>query len=232
VMHVVILEDESMIARRLARLTREILGDDLQSVQCVSDLDSASALLANHPDALLLLDLNLAGQDGFEVLRRAVVEPFQTIVVSANTARAIEAFELGVVDFVGKPFSAERLAKAMERARQGTRHERARFLAVSIAGKVDLIPVESVVAIHGEDDYSSIETLDGRKHLHRKTLTALECLLPPEFRRVHRSHIVNMKQVARVQTHEGGVRTVVLANGTSVPVSRSGGKALNADLIL
>jgi DNA-binding LytR/AlgR family response regulator len=230
-MHVVILEDESMVAQRLARLTRAILGAALSSIHCVSDLASAAAHLGNHRDAVLLLDLNLAGQDGFEVLRRALVEPFQTVVVSANTGRAIEAFELGVVDFVAKPFSAERLAKAFERVAQGTRQERARFLAVSIAGKVDLIPVESVLAIHGDDDYSSIETLDARKHLHKKTLTALECVLPPNFQRVHRSHIVNMSHVARIVTQEGGARTIWLANGTQVPVGRSYVKTLGADLI-
>lgn len=225
-MHVVILEDESMIARRLARLTRDILGEQLDSIHCVSDLTSAAAHLGAHPEAVLLLDLNLAGQDGFEVLRRALVEPFQTVVVSANADRALEAFELGVVDFVGKPFSTERLAKALERVRQGARQDRARYLAVSIAGKVDLIPVESVIAIHGDDDYSSIETLDGRKHLHKKTLTALECVLPAHFQRVHRSHLVNMKHVVQVVPQEGGTRSLVLSNGTTVPVSRTGVKTL------
>jgi two-component system, LytTR family, response regulator LytT len=230
-MHVVILEDEAMVAQRLARLTREILGEELASIRCVADLESAATHLTGRRDALLLLDLNLAGQDGFDVLRRALVEPFQTVVVSANTSRAIEAFELGVVDFVAKPFTVARLTKAFERIRHGTRQARARFLAVSIANKVELIPVESVLAIHGDDDYSSIEALDGRKHLHKKTLSALECVLPPGFQRVHRSHIVNMSHVARILTRDGGTRTIVLTNGTQVPVSRSYVKTLNADLI-
>ncbi len=230
-MHVVILEDEAMIAQRLARLTRDILADALESLHCVTDLPAAALHLQNHRDAMLFLDLNLAGQDGFEVLRRALVEPFQTVIVSANTDRAIEAFELGVIDFVAKPFSAERLAKAIDRVRQGTRQEQARYLAVSVAGKVEMIPVASVAAIHGDDDYSSIEAVDGRKHLHKKTLAALECVLPPEFRRVHRSHIVNLQQVARMLTLDGGARVILLKNGTRVPVSRAGAKALSSDLI-
>ena len=230
-MHVVILEDEAMVARRLARLTREIMGDALESLHCVADLPAAALHLQNHRDALLFLDLNLAGQDGFEVLRRALAEPFQTVIVSANTDRAIEAFELGVIDFVAKPFSAERLAKAIDRVRQGARQEQTRYLSVSVAGKVEMIPVASVVAIHGDDDYSSIESVDGRRHLHKKTLTALECVLPAEFRRVHRSHIVNLQQVDRMLTLEGGTRVILLKNGTRVPVSRAGAKALSSDLI-
>jgi DNA-binding LytR/AlgR family response regulator len=230
-MHVVILEDETIIARRLARLTRDILGDELESLHCVADLDTAALHLQNHSDALLFLDLNLAGQDGFEVLKSAIAAPFQTVIVSANTDRAIEAFELGVIDFVAKPFSAERLAKAIERVRQGSRQERTRYLAVSVAGKVSLISVDSIVAIHGDDDYSSLEGLDGRKHLHKKTLTALECVLPPNFKRIHRSHIVNMQHVVRVLTLEGGAREIRLSNGTHVPVSRSGIKSLSSDLL-
>lgn len=230
-MHVVILEDEAIVARRLARLTREILGDALHSLHCVADLPSAARLLQDHRNALLFLDLNLAGQDGFEVLRQALAEPFQTVIVSANTDRAIEAFELGVIDFVAKPFSAERLTKAIDRVRQGARQEKARYLAVSLAGKVEMIPIASVVAIHGDDDYSSIEGGDGRRHLHKKTLTALECVLPQEFRRVHRSHIVNLQHVDRMLTLDGGARVILLKNGTRVPVSRAGAKALSSDLI-
>jgi DNA-binding LytR/AlgR family response regulator len=230
-MHVVILEDEAVVARRLARLTREILGDALQSLHCVADLPSAARLLQDHKHALLFLDLNLAGQDGFDVLRQALAEPFQTVIVSANTDRAIEAFELGVIDFVAKPFSVERLTKAIDRVRQGARQEQARYLAVSLAGKVEMIPIASVVAIHGDDDYSNVEGLDGRRHLHKKTLTALECVLPPEFKRVHRSHIVNLQHVDRMLTLEGGARVILLKNGTRVPVSRAGAKALTSDLI-
>jgi DNA-binding LytR/AlgR family response regulator len=230
-MHVVILEDEAIVAQRLARLTRTIVGEALTAIHCVAELAEAARYLGDQPDAVLLLDLNLAGRDGFEILRRALVEPFQTIVVSANTARAIEAFELGVVDFVAKPFSRERLATAFERVRKGMRQERTRFLAVSVAGQIDLIPVESVLAIHGDGDYSSIERLDARRHLHKKTLTALECVLPPRFQRVHRSHIVNMNHVTRIVVHEGGSRSLVLANGTRVPVGRSYVKALQTDLI-
>jgi DNA-binding LytR/AlgR family response regulator len=221
-MRIVIIEDETVVARRIERLVRRILGEKLERVDTAADLAGAAALLGRAQDAVVLLDLNLAGNDGFDILRRAVAEPFQTIVVSANADRAVEAFELGVVDFVPKPFTEERLGKALERvARSMAEGSTPAFLAVTLAGRVDLVPVESVIAIHGADDYSELETADGRRHLHKKTLTTLEQMLPANFQRVHRSHIVNLHFAAVLRTDEGGKRMLALANGSSVPVSRA-----------
>jgi DNA-binding LytR/AlgR family response regulator len=227
--HVVIAEDEPVIAQRLMRLTRNILQNDAAVVECAPDLRSALRLLTGRDQPVLILDLNLGGEDGFALVRDAVAQPCRTIVVSANTDRAMEAFELGVVDFVAKPFTEERLALAFRRAQEST-GERTRYLAVSQAGKVELIPLPSVAAIHGDDDYSSIETLDGRKHLHSKTLTALMEVLPATFRRVHRSHIVNLAHVLRIVTDKQGARRVMLSNGSSVPISRSQAKDLARDV--
>lgn len=231
IVRVVIVEDEPMIARRLERVTREVVGPRLQSVHCVSSIDSATAHLTRGDESVLLLDLSLSGEDGFDMLRSALAEPCSTIVVSANTNRALEAFELGVVDFVPKPFTAERLALAFERVTERRGTERTRYVAVSIAGRVDLIPIDEVVAVHGDDDYSSIETLSGQRRLHKRTLAELETLLSTTFQRVHRSHLVNMVHVRQVLTHDSGGRSVLLANGSEVPVSRSCIDALGKRLI-
>ena len=222
-MHIVIVEDEAVVARRIERLAHRILGAKLERVDMAATLGAAVEALRRAEDAAVLLDLNLRGEDGFEVLRRAAAEPFQTIVISANTDRAVEAFELGIVDFVAKPFTEERLAKAFARLGSGDRAEgrQAAFLAVTLAGRVDLVAIESVVAIHGADDYSELETADGRRYLHKKTLTALERLLPPHFKRVHRSHIVNLRFARELGADDGGRRLLKLTNGSCVPVSRA-----------
>ena len=230
-MHVVIAEDEPVIAQRLARLTRKILRNEAAVIECAADLPSALKLLGGRDHPVLLLDLNLSGEDGFTLVRKAVAQPCRTIVVSANTDRAMEAFELGVVDFVAKPFTEERLALALQRARNSGR-ERNRHLVVSHAGRVELIPLESIAAIHGDDDYSSIETLEGRRYLHAKRLAALLEVLPPTFRRVHRSHIVNLAHARRVITKPSGSRSVELSNGTQVPISRGEAKALAQDMVV
>lgn len=231
-LRVVIVEDEMLVARRLARMTREALGARLVQLDVATNLDEATRLLGRIDDAVVLLDLNLSGADGFELLRRAIAEPFQVIVVSANVDRAVEAFELGVLDFVPKPFTAERLAKALHRV-DGAREPgmQPRFLATTLAGRLELIPVDSVAAIHGADDYSEVETLGGQKHLHKKTLATLERLLPTGFMRVHRSHIANLRHALRLESDESGRRQLVLHNGTCLPVSRTLLKELEARLL-
>ena len=219
-MRILIVEDEPVIAQRIERLTRLILGARLTAIASAPSVDAAERMLKAAPFSLLLLDLNLYGADGFDILRRAVGEAHDTIVISANTDRALEAFDLGIVDFVPKPFSQERLTQALERIEKRRTQSDTRYLASSLAGKVELIPVESVVAIHGDDDYSSIETASGRCHLHKKTLASLERLLPESFQRVHRSHIVNFAHAQRIVS-EGGGKCVVLTNGKRVPIGRA-----------
>jgi DNA-binding LytR/AlgR family response regulator len=227
--YIVIAEDEPIIAQRLARQARNILRNDAPVVECAPDLATALKLLAGRDTPILILDLNLAGRDGFSLVREAAAQPCRTIVVSANTDRAMEAFELGVVDFVAKPFTEERLALALQRARESS-GGRARHLAVAQAGKVDLVPLGSIAAIHGDDDYSSIETLEGRRYLHQKTLSALMEVLPQTFRRIHRSHIVNLAHARRIATDPNGNRHVLLSNGSRVPISRGQAKDLARDI--
>jgi DNA-binding LytR/AlgR family response regulator len=228
-MRLVIVEDEPMVARRLERLTREVIGATAK-IEVAYDLDAATAIVRADAAAVVLLDLNLSGEDGFDLLRRAAAEPFQVIVVSANTDRALEAFDLGVVDFVPKPFTRERLAKAFERARAGRGERRTRRLAIAGTGRVDLIPLDEVVAVRGADDYSEVETADGRTLLYKKTLTALEVMLPAEFVRVHRSHIVHLRYAARLLSHGGGQHELVLTNGRRAPVGRTYLNALRTRL--
>lgn len=110
-----IVEDEPIVAQRVERLCREILSDQLAQCLVAGSTAEAFNLLDANTIDLTLLDLNLAGQDGFDLLRRFAARPAHTIVVSAETTRAIEAFDLGVLDFVAKPFTKERLEKAIDR---------------------------------------------------------------------------------------------------------------------
>jgi DNA-binding LytR/AlgR family response regulator len=213
---ILIVEDEPLVAQRLERLVREALGADLAALHMATTLDAAAARLAGTDDMVVMLDLNLAGQDGFELLRQALAGPWATIVVSASTERALEAFELGVVDFVPKPFTTERLQLAFQRVRERRSSTGTRYLAVSYAGHVELVPFAQVIAIHGDDDYSTVELMNGQRRLHRRSLADLTRLLPPEFLRVHRSHIANLQQVRQL---EG--KTLKFSNGSSVPVGRA-----------
>ena len=224
-MRLLIVEDEAIVARRLARLLGQILEGRVYDLQTRSNLRETQNYLKQNRIDLLFLDLNLYGKDGFEILADMVSRSFETIVVSANTDRAIEAFEYGVLDFVAKPFNRDRLEKALARF-DGKGYARAdqqsaKVLAVRQKGKVTLVPVTEVTAIHGAGNYAELETRDGRTLLHDKSLDRLCGLLPAQFIRIHRSHIVDWEQAVRLETEPGSRYYLVLKTGKRLPVGRS-----------
>jgi len=219
---ILIVEDEPIIARRTARLTRSILGEANLTIETAEQLDAAHDALRADDIELLFLDLNLHGADGFDLLKASVAGAFHTIVISAYTDRAIEAFKLGVLDFIGKPFGRERLAQALRRLRTDARTDPpARYLAVRTGGRVTLIDVERVHYLQGAGSYSELVLHDGSTELHDKSLKRLVTLLPGDFVRIHRSYVVRMSAVAHVHSREGSRYAVELRDGTMLPVGRT-----------
>lgn len=222
------MEDEPLLAGRLQRFCTEILGDRLESVRIANVLGEASARLDEAPIDLLLLDLNLHGRDGMELLASTVAGSFHTIIVSANTDQALRAFEYGVIDFVPKPFTRERFAQALARVteREGRAACAAKFLAVRKYGKVTLVPIDRVLYVAGAGAYAELVLEDGSRELHDKTLEKLHALLPPVFERIHKSYLVRMNAVVALHAHEGSHYEAELKNGTRLPIGRKRYKEL------
>lgn len=231
-MNILIVEDEKVAARRLERLTKEILGDKLESIRCIDTLKKSEKFLEKHPIDILLLDLNLSGQDGFNLLKRAVSESFQTIVVSANTDRALESYEYGVLDFIPKPFDKKRLIKAFQRLEYADRISRltTKMLVVKNFGRLQLVPLEEIHFIKGAGDYSEIHTVKSTVFLHNKSLEALVKILPEHFTRIHKSYIADLDQIVNVHIFGGGKYECELTDGTRIPVSRTRYKDLTERL--
>jgi two-component system response regulator LytT len=222
-MRVAIVEDEAVVARRLVAALQRILGERLEGPGVFATLDDARVHLREHPVDLLFLDLNVGGRSGFELLQQAAAARFQTIVVSAHDEQAITAFEYGVVDFVAKPYTDERLAKALARAheREPALRDRLRYLAVRDGESVRMVPLENVTFVQAAGDYSELHLDDGVTHLHDKSLRSLAVLLPDTFIRVHRSYIVHTGRVEAFRGEAGGRYALVLRGGAEVPVSRA-----------
>ncbi len=219
---IALVEDEAVVARRLERLSRELLGDQLTSVVRLASLGEALAHLRSHTIDLLFLDLDLRGKDGFEVLAEAAAEAFPTIIVSARHDLALRAFEFGVVDFVPKPYSRERLALALGRLEErgpGQRRQ-LRYLAVRKGSRVVPVPLAEVAYIQASGDYSELHCHDGTTHLHHKGLSDLNRLLPDAYVQIHRSYIVDLGQVVSLLSHPGSRYAVTLRQGGELPVSR------------
>jgi DNA-binding LytR/AlgR family response regulator len=231
-MRIMIVEDEPLLVQRLERFCREILGDRLESVRTATMFAEASARLDESPIDLLLLDLNLHGRDGMQLLASSVAGSFHTIIVSANTEQALRAFEYGVIDFVPKPFSRERLEQALRRVleREGRAAAAAKFLAVRKLGKVELVEIDRVLYVEGAGAYAELVLEDGRRELHDKTLEKLHALLPPVFERIHKSYLVRWTAVKALHASEGSHYEAELRNGLRLPVGRTRYKELREKL--
>jgi DNA-binding LytR/AlgR family response regulator len=219
-MRVLIVEDEAPAARRLERLTSAHLGGRLEGIRCVSSVRLAREAIADERFDLVLLDLDLNGADGFEIIR-GVSNALRVVVVSARTDRAIDAFDNSVIDFVPKPVSEARLARALDRALEAPPTAGGTSLVVRSSGRIQLAPLAQVASLSGADDYVEVALIDGRRLLHDVRLDDLEKRLPASFVRVHRSHIVNLDHVRGSRRLGGGRHVVELANGSEMPVSRS-----------
>ena len=170
---IVIVEDEDMVVRRLTRFIDVLWVEQNYRVDAFGDFHEANDHLIRVGCDLLFLDLNLSGMDGFQLIRGTRLCGFATIVVSANTDRAAQAFDLGVLDFVAKPFSQERLGLALSRFKAQQTRTLNRYLASKSTDGLKLTPLEEIVAIHGAGNYCEVETEAGERILHDRNLEQL-----------------------------------------------------------
>lgn len=229
-MNILIVEDEGRIAKRIERMTYDILGNVIQSLTHLDTLNEASEFIKDNSLDLVLLDLNLNGDDGFDLLTTAVSESFHTIIISAYKDQAIAAFEYGVLDFVPKPFNRDRLEQAFNRvvAKEKTENSQIKVLATKKRGRIQLIPIEDLVYIKGAGVYTELFLIDGTKELHDKSLEKLEQLLLPTFERIHKSYLVKMSEVKEVIVKSGSKYMAELKNGAIIPIGRTKYKDLKA----
>lgn len=229
-MRILIVEDESRIAKRIEGMVRDILGHKMQSLKRIDTLQDALRFIESNPLDLVLLDLNLNGNNGFELLGTAVSKSFHTIVISAYKDQAITAFEYGVLDFVPKPFNQDRLALAIKRvtAKTFAENKKTKFLALRKRGRVVLVPVEDVLYIKGAGSYSELFLNRGKKELHDKSLEKLEQLLSPSFERIHKSYLVKLSEIHKISVASGSKYIAELRNGESIPIGRTKYKDLKA----
>lgn len=229
-MNVLILEDEPLIAQGLEREVRAHFGARLTALALHDNVPQALAALAQEQGQVdLLLDLNLHGADGYDLLRLAQKAPFQTIIVSAHAERSITAFEFGVLDFVAKPFSRERLHKALQR--YTGRHTEAASLAVKKRGALEWIALADIDHVQADGHYSNIVLRSGEQCFHDLPIDKLMALLPAHFLRVHRSYIVNSLGFKRLQIAAGGKYALDTQTSTGIPVSRGSYPVLKQRLL-
>ncbi len=219
-MRILIVEDEPVHSRYLAGILKET-GLEIKSLRTQKTLTAAECHLLESPIDLLFLDLNLYGEDGFDLLRGLAGASFSTIVVSAYPERAIEGYEYGVLDFIAKPVRKERLFAALDRYRNRRREARSalKYFSILSDGIIESILLEEVLYFEASGKNLHIHLADSRRTC-RKKIADLEQALPSRFMRIHRSYIVDTSAIARVSSSAGGRYAAHLRTGAVLPVSR------------
>lgn len=222
-MRILIVEDVKTVANRIVRLTREILDTNITDLKWAGTLTEAQDLIEKSPPDLLLLDLNLHGKNGYDLLEKTVADAFHIIIISAYSDQAIRAFEYGVLDFVPKPFGKERLAQALYRIKDNSTQTEAgaKFLVIKSYGKTERIETKDILYIKAAGSYSEIFLTRGNCLTHCKTLNKLSQILPPTFTRIHKSFLINLKyftQMIKIGDHK---YVIELGPSLSLPLSRN-----------
>ena len=231
----VLIVDDEELARAIVRehlaphADMEVLGEAVNGFEAVK-------LAAELKPDLVFLDIQMPKLDGFEVL--ALLEGNPAVVfVTAFDQHALRAFDAHAVDYLLKPFSKERFEAALDKARRAakpgaelapTLQSAARDgkpldrIVVKDGPKVTLVPLDKLDFVQAQDDYVLLKT-EGRELLKQQTLSSLEGQLDSSrFIRIHRSYILNIERLARLEQDSKEHWEAVLRDGTRLPVSKTG----------
>ena len=233
-----LIVDDEDLARAVVR--EHLAGHpEIQVVgECANGFDAVKLASECRPD-LLFLDIQMPKLDGFEVLE--LLDPAPTVIfVTAYDQHALKAFEVHAVDYLLKPFSADHFEEALQRAKARTGEGQP--LQVSPADlsttaksdwpldrivvkdgtKVTLIPLAKLDYIQAQDDYVLLKTPE-KGHLKQQTISSLEARLDPKrFLRIHRSYIIQLDRLVRLEQTPSESWLAILSDGSRLPVSRSG----------
>ena len=235
-MKVIIVDDEP--------LARSIVKEYLQKhpqlqlvAECGDGFEGLKAIQQQQPD-LIFLDIQMPKINGFEMLELLEQTP-AVIFTTAFDEYAIKAFEAHAIDYLLKPFNQERFDKAIskwnEQRSQGNEKAtqdlletasqspaQSQRIVIKDGSKIKIIPIHDVHYLEAADDYVKIHTKDGY-FLKNKTMNHFERVLDgQQFVRSHRSYIVNVQQITRIDPYEKDSHVAILRSGVKVPVSRSG----------
>jgi two-component system LytT family response regulator len=237
VIRAVIVDDEELAREVL----REYLNgqEDVQIAgECTNGFDAVKFVSEHKPD-LLFLDVQMPKLNGFEVLE-LIGSEIAVVFVTAYDQYAMKAFDAAAVDYLLKPFDAERFQVAMRRVRRRLGEnmqttnaselknaaqapgQYAQRVVVKDGTRVHIIPIDQLDYAEAQDDYIALHSL-GKSYLKQQTISSLgDSLDPGRFVRVHRSFLVNLERVRNIEPYTRDTRLAILADGSQIPVSRAG----------
>jgi len=241
-LRIVIVDDEPLARAVLREYLTSEPGVEVVA-ECANGFEAVKAVSDLTPD-VLLLDVQMPKLDGFEVLD-LVGREVAVVFTTAYDQYALRAFDVHAVDYLLKPVSAERLSAALVRVRDRLgrgerftpesamaaarpREGRVNRVLVRDGPRVHVIPVDKIDYVQAQDDYVCFRS-EGKDFLKEQTLAETETSLDPaSFVRIHRSYLLNLTRLVRVDQDERENRVAVLTDGRRLPVSRAGYARLSA----
>jgi two-component system, LytTR family, response regulator len=234
-----IIIDDEFLAREIIKKYIQHFPDIEILGECGNGFEGIKAINEKKPD-LIFLDIQMPKINGFEMLELLVVVPV-VIFTTAYDQYALKAFEVNAADYLLKPFSDERFDEAIEKARiflknkdkndeiitnivkhVDSKDEFLERIVIKTGSKIVIVPVEKIQWLEAQDDYVMLYSDEG-KFLKQKTMKFFEDRLNPgDFIRIHRSYIVNITRVKQIELFEKETYRVLLNNGQTLPVSKTG----------
>lgn len=228
---IVIIDDEAL-GRMLVKEYLQTFQQGEVVAECADGFSGLKAIQQHNPD-LIFLDVQMPKITGFELLE-LLDEPPAVIFTTAFDEFAVKAFEANAIDYLLKPFSQERFNKAMEKFMerkaapdyggllQQTADASTSRIVVKQNNNIRIIPAADILFLEAADDYVKVHTAEG-SFLKNKTMSYFEQTLDAEkFVRIHRSHIVAVKHITRIDPYEKDSYLALLKHGQRLPVSKSG----------
>lgn len=230
---VLVVDDEPLARSNLLHSLRQ--RDDVEILgECESSSTALDIIRRDRPD-LVFLDVRMPEYDGFDILEMLGADAPAVIFVTAYDEYALKAFETGALDYLLKPFTNARFARALDRARERIAQRRQppvytdRF-TIKSAGRVSFLSASAVDWIEAADYYASLH-VGPKTHLLRRSMNDLDSDLDPaRFCRIHRSTIVNLDRVREIRFDSDAEYEAVLADGTKLRMSRRYRKDLESRL--
>lgn len=234
---VILIDDEPLSREILKAYLKKF--EQVEVVQeCNDGFEGVKAVQHHQPD-LIFLDIQMPKINGFEMLELLDPRP-PVIFITAFDEFALKAFEANAIDYLLKPVPEDRFCKAIEKyLQQVTTSSASRStdqlleamahtpaqqnrIVVKTGSKVKIIPIHDILYLEADDDYVKVTTAEGQ-FLKNKTLQFYEQTLDPQqFVRVHRSYIVHINQITKIEPYQKETHLAILRGGTQIPVSKTG----------
>ncbi len=231
-----ILIDDEPLSREIVKSYLKVFPEVSVVEECNDGFEGIKAIMQHKPD-LIFLDIQMPKINGFEMLELVEDAP-AVIFITAFDEYAIRAFEANAIDYLLKPFPEDRFAVAINKfleknissvpatqqlleAMSKTPGQQQRIV-VKTGNKVKIIPLHEVHYLEADDDYVKIVTTEGQ-FLKNKTMQFYENMLDPQlFVRVHRSHIIQLNQITKIDPYQKESHLATLRSGKQIPVSKTG----------